>query len=251
MTLSRVKQLENLHLIAFHEEAIKVSSKCLQEINRLRQRYRPDLPQYTVPRQFTTQTRKRKLAGSLSTRTTETPSAKRSKRSAVKRKAPAPVPSQTPKVEGTPPVPKRKRVSPPPPPQTAPPGDGKCNKKGAIGPKGKAPPPRAVFSTSKCEIKKGIELPPPRVEPSTSQCAVKRGITKYSKCHKKGAIGPKGKAPPPRAVPSTSKCAVKKGIELPPPRAEPSSPQCAVRRVIKFVSRVHHVLYCPIADTIP
>ena len=103
--------------LAFHEEAIKVSSKCLHEINRLRQVYRPDLPQYTVPRQCTTQTRKRKLAGSLLTTTTETPSAKRSKRSAVKRKAPPPVPSQTPKVEGTPPVPKRKRVSPPPPPQ--------------------------------------------------------------------------------------------------------------------------------------
>ena len=164
VALSRVKQLENLHLIAFHEEAIKVSSKCLQEINRLRQTYRPDLPQYTVPRQCTTQTRKRKLAGSLSTTTTsETPSAKRSKRSAVKRKAPAPAPSQTPKVEGAPPVPKRKRVAPPPPPpppppQTAPPGDGKCNKKGAGGPKGKAPPPRAEPSTSKCAVKRGIKF---------------------------------------------------------------------------------------------
>ena len=79
VTLSCVKQLENLHLIAFNEEAIKVSSKCLQEINCLRQTYRPDLPQYTVPQQCTTQTRKRKLAGSLSTTTTESPSGKRSK----------------------------------------------------------------------------------------------------------------------------------------------------------------------------
>ena len=70
VALSRVKQLDNLHLIAFHEDAIKVSSKCLQEINRLRQTYCPDLPRYTVPRQCTTQTRKRKLAGSLSTTTT-------------------------------------------------------------------------------------------------------------------------------------------------------------------------------------
>ena len=150
VALSRVKQLENLHLIAFHEEAIQVCSKCLQEINCLRQVYRPNLPQYTVPRQH-------ELAGSLSTTTTETPSAKRSKRSAVKRKAPAPAPSQTPKVEGAPPVPKRKRVSPPPP-QTAPPGDGKCNKKGTIGPKGKAPPPRAVPSTSQCAVRRGIKF---------------------------------------------------------------------------------------------
>ena len=79
------KTAGDLHLIAFHEEAIKVSSECLQEINRLRQTYHPDLPQYTVLRQCTTQTRKRKLAGSLSTTTTtESPSA-RSKRSAVKR----------------------------------------------------------------------------------------------------------------------------------------------------------------------
>ena len=97
VALSRVKQLENLHLIAFHEEAIKVSSKYLQEINHLRQTYRPDVPQYTIPRQCTTQTRKHKFAGSLSTTTTESPSAKWSKRSTVKRKAPAPVPSQTPR----------------------------------------------------------------------------------------------------------------------------------------------------------
>ena len=39
VALSRVKKLENLHLIAFTEQAIKVSSKCLQESNRLRQTY--------------------------------------------------------------------------------------------------------------------------------------------------------------------------------------------------------------------
>ena len=49
MALSRVKQLE----IAFDKYAIKVSAKCLQEINRLRQTYCPDLPQYTVPKQCT------------------------------------------------------------------------------------------------------------------------------------------------------------------------------------------------------
>ena len=108
VTLSCVKQL---HLIAFHEETIKVSSKCLQEINHLRQVYHPDLPQYTVPRQCTTQTRKRKLAGSLSATPTETPSAKQSKRSAMKRKAPVRAPSQIPKVEGTPPVSEKESLS--------------------------------------------------------------------------------------------------------------------------------------------
>ena len=43
MALSRVRQLENVHLIALHEQAVKVSSKCLQEINRLREAYRPDV----------------------------------------------------------------------------------------------------------------------------------------------------------------------------------------------------------------
>ena len=37
-----------------------VSSKCLQEINRLRQTYRPDLPQYTIPREPQPQKRKQK-----------------------------------------------------------------------------------------------------------------------------------------------------------------------------------------------
>ena len=68
MALSRVKQLENLHLIAFNEEAIQVTGKCLHEINRLRQMYRPDLPQYTVPREKksgTRRPRKRKMVGTV------------------------------------------------------------------------------------------------------------------------------------------------------------------------------------------
>ena len=67
VTLSRVRQMQNLHLIAFDGEAIKVSAKCLQEINRLRETYRPDLPQYSVPREKkgTAQNRKRKMSGSL------------------------------------------------------------------------------------------------------------------------------------------------------------------------------------------
>ena len=49
VALSRVKEMKNLHLIAFDAKSVMVSSKCLQEINRLRQTYRPDLPLYTVP----------------------------------------------------------------------------------------------------------------------------------------------------------------------------------------------------------
>ena len=124
-----------------------MSSKCLQEINCLRQVYHPDLPQCTDPRQCTTQTRKHKLARSLSTTTTETPSSKRSKRNAVKRKAPVGAPSQTPMVEGTPPVPRRKRVSPPLPPQpTTHLGDGKCNEKFVGGPQGKTPLPWSALT---------------------------------------------------------------------------------------------------------
>ena len=58
VALSRVKQLKNLHLIAFNEEAIQVSGKCLHEINHLRQMYRPNLPQYTVPREKKSGTRR-------------------------------------------------------------------------------------------------------------------------------------------------------------------------------------------------
>ena len=65
VALSRVEKLENLHLIAFTEQAIKVSSKCLHEINRLRQTYRPDLPQYTIPRETQPQKGKRKQSGTV------------------------------------------------------------------------------------------------------------------------------------------------------------------------------------------
>ena len=40
VALSRVKRLENLYLIAFKEEAIKVSKQSLNEVNRLRKTYR-------------------------------------------------------------------------------------------------------------------------------------------------------------------------------------------------------------------
>ena len=67
VALSRVKRLENLYLIAFKEEAIKVSKQSLNEVNRLRKTYRPDLPLYTVPSEPKTIVKKskRKLTGSL------------------------------------------------------------------------------------------------------------------------------------------------------------------------------------------
>ena len=49
VALSRVRMLEGVHLIAFDPKAIMVSSTCLQEINRLRQMHRKDLPTYEIP----------------------------------------------------------------------------------------------------------------------------------------------------------------------------------------------------------
>ena len=43
VALSRVKEMKNLHLIAFDAKSVMVSSKGLQEINRLRQTYRRPL----------------------------------------------------------------------------------------------------------------------------------------------------------------------------------------------------------------
>ena len=78
VALSRVKQLENLHLIAFKPQSVMVSSKCLQEVNRLRQTYRPDLPQYSVPtNQGGTQKRKRKMEGAYTSELSNPPKPKR------------------------------------------------------------------------------------------------------------------------------------------------------------------------------
>ena len=67
VALSRVKCLDNLYLTAFTREAIKVSTKCLEIINRLRKSYRPDLPQYSLPHEETNSAtkRKRSLTGVL------------------------------------------------------------------------------------------------------------------------------------------------------------------------------------------
>ena len=78
VALSRVKQLENVHLIAFKAQSVMVSSKCLQEVNRLRQTYRPDLPQYSVPTtQGGTQKRKRKMEGACTSELSTPPKPKR------------------------------------------------------------------------------------------------------------------------------------------------------------------------------
>ena len=66
VALSHVKWLENLHLIAFNPQSVLVSSKSLQEINRLWQTYCPNLPQYLVPSvQPKAQNRKWKLSGTV------------------------------------------------------------------------------------------------------------------------------------------------------------------------------------------
>ena len=76
VALSRVKQLENVHLIAFNPQSIIVSTKCLQEINRLRHIYCTDLSQYTLPSvRSTAQRRKRTLTAVLS----DTPHPKQTK----------------------------------------------------------------------------------------------------------------------------------------------------------------------------
>ena len=43
VAISRVRTLAGLHLLAFDPKSIKVSDECVQEVNRLRQLFRPDL----------------------------------------------------------------------------------------------------------------------------------------------------------------------------------------------------------------
>ena len=89
VALSRVKQLENLHLIAFTSQSIKVSTKCLQEINRLHHTYRADLLQYIVQSASKRHQlkRKRKLTGEV---LSDTPPNKHSKKGCVGRKRKGP-----------------------------------------------------------------------------------------------------------------------------------------------------------------
>ena len=60
VALSRVRSLTGLHLLSFDPKSIIVSNRSLEEYNRLRKMYRPDLPLYTIPVQ---QASKRKLVG--------------------------------------------------------------------------------------------------------------------------------------------------------------------------------------------
>ena len=48
VALSRVRSLAGLHLLAFDPKSIIVSNRSLEEYNRLRKAYRPDLPQFTI-----------------------------------------------------------------------------------------------------------------------------------------------------------------------------------------------------------
>ena len=66
VALSRVRSLARLHLSAFDPASIIVSTSCLKEVNRLRETFRKDLPQYDLPLMSKTGriATKRKLTGS-------------------------------------------------------------------------------------------------------------------------------------------------------------------------------------------
>ena len=63
VALSRVCTLSGVHLTSFDPKSLIVSPCSIQEINRLRQLYRPDLPQYAIPNDCGS--RKRKLTGNI------------------------------------------------------------------------------------------------------------------------------------------------------------------------------------------
>ena len=48
VAISRVRTLQGLHLVAFRPKSIMVSTSCLNEMNRLRAAYRPDLKPYPL-----------------------------------------------------------------------------------------------------------------------------------------------------------------------------------------------------------
>ena len=63
VALYRVRSLSGLHLIEFHSNSLMVSGSCLKEVNRLREKYRPDLSLYAIPAPSKVAT-KCKLSGS-------------------------------------------------------------------------------------------------------------------------------------------------------------------------------------------
>ena len=58
VALYRVRSLSGLHLIEFHSNSLMVSSSCLKEVNRLREKYRPDLSLYAIPKVASRQRKK-------------------------------------------------------------------------------------------------------------------------------------------------------------------------------------------------
>jgi len=60
VALSRVHSLDGLYLTDFDPASIMASTSCLEEINRLRNIYKPDLPLYDIPK-TTKHTKKRKF----------------------------------------------------------------------------------------------------------------------------------------------------------------------------------------------
>ena len=49
VALSRVRSLSGVHLTEFSSDSIMASRNCIEEVNRLRQHFRPDLPCYQLP----------------------------------------------------------------------------------------------------------------------------------------------------------------------------------------------------------
>uniref|UniRef100_A0A1X7USX0 Uncharacterized protein n=1 Tax=Amphimedon queenslandica TaxID=400682 RepID=A0A1X7USX0_AMPQE len=49
VALSRVRKQSGVHLTCFNPKSLMVCSKSIRKINRLRQLYRSDLPQYDIP----------------------------------------------------------------------------------------------------------------------------------------------------------------------------------------------------------
>ena len=77
VALSRVRTLSGLYLTSFDPKALMVSRCSIKEINRLRKIYRPDLPQYAIPKDCGT--RKCKLTGTYDINNVDEPQTKKRK----------------------------------------------------------------------------------------------------------------------------------------------------------------------------
>ena len=83
VALSRVRSLLGVHLTAFSPTSIMASRTCVEEVNRLRQTYRPDLPSYDLPPK---RAGKRKMTGSLDPGSSKKPASEKTVSKGVKRK---------------------------------------------------------------------------------------------------------------------------------------------------------------------